>query len=59
MKVTGTQRQRSEAELLDHATDNLLRALKRDMLKTEGRVDCQLLRKKGHSKRLLTKLAEV
>ena len=59
MKVTGTQRQNSEAELFDHATDNLLRALKRDMLTTKGRVDCQLLRKKGHSKRLLTKLTEM
>ena len=39
MKATSKRREKSEAELLDHATGNLLRALKRDMLKKEGRVD--------------------
>jgi len=47
---------KSEAELLDHASKNLLRALKRDMLKKEGRIDYDKLRKDGYSERLLAKL---
>jgi hypothetical protein len=58
VKATTKRRQKSEAELLDHATNNLLQALKRDMLKKEGRVDRQKLRKDGYSERLLTKLEE-
>ena len=58
MKATSKRREKSEAELLDHATGNLLRALKRDMLKKDGRVDRQKLRKEGYSERLLTKLEE-
>ena len=45
MKATIKRRLKSEAELLDHATNNLLRALKRDMLKKGGRVDREKLRK--------------
>lgn len=56
MKVTSKRRSKSEAELLDHATNNLLRALKRDMLKKEGRVDRSKLRKDGYSDRLLDRL---
>jgi len=58
VKATSKRREKSEAELLDHATGNLLRALKRDMLKKDGRVDRQKLRKEGYSERLLTKLEE-
>lgn len=58
MKATSKRRGKSEAELLDHATGNLLRALKQDMLKKDGRVDRQKLRKEGYSERLLTKLDE-
>ena len=47
MKATARRRQKSEAELLDHATNNLLRALKRDMLKKDRRVDRDKLRKDG------------
>ena len=47
---------KSEAELLDHATNNLLRALKRDMLKKDGRVNREKLRKDGYCDRLLDKL---
>ena len=58
MKVTTKRRARSEAELLDHATNNLLRALKSDMLKKEGRVDRDKLRKDGYSDRLLDRLEQ-
>jgi hypothetical protein len=58
VKATSKRREKSEAELLDHATGNLLRALKKDMVKKDGRVDRQKLRKEGYSERLLTKLEE-
>jgi len=53
---TAKRSAKSEAELLDHASKNLLRALKRDMLKKEGRIDYDKLRKDGYSERLLAKL---
>jgi len=56
VKATTKRRAKSEAELLDHASKNLLRALKRDMLKKEGRIDYEKLRKDGYSERLLAKL---
>ena len=56
VKATIKRRPKSEGELLDHATHNLLRALKRDMLKTDGRVDREKLRKDGYSDRLLDRL---
>ncbi len=58
MKATMKRRAKSGAELLDHATTNLLRALKRDMLKKDGRVDREKLRKDGYSDRLLAKLEQ-
>ena len=58
MKATAKRRAKSEAELLDHATDNLLRALKRDMLKKDGHIDYDKLRKEGYSERLLAKLEQ-
>ena len=57
MKVAAKS-QKSEAELLDHATNNLLRGLKRDMQKKDGRVNHDKLRKDGYSERLLTKLEQ-
>jgi hypothetical protein len=59
VKATVKRRPKSEAELLDHAANNLARALKRDMLKKNGRIDYDKLRKEGYSKRLLAKLEEV
>ena len=59
MKSTVKRRAKSEAELLDYATNNLARALKRDMLKKHGRIDYDKLRKEGYSERLLAKLEEV
>jgi len=58
VKATTKRRVKSEAEVLDHATNNLLQALKRDMVKKEGRVDSDKLRKDGFSDRLLAKLEQ-
>ena len=58
MKATTKRRAKSETEVLDHATVNLLRALKHDMLKKDGRVDREKLRKDGYSDRLLAKLEQ-
>jgi len=58
VKATTKRRAKSEAELLDHATNNLLRGLKRDMQKKDGRVDYDKLRKDGYSDRLLTRLEQ-
>jgi len=58
VKATIKRRPKSEVELLDHATNNLLRALKRDMVKTDGRVDREKLRKDGYSERLLDRLEQ-
>ena len=58
MKTTAKRRAKSEAELLDHATSNLMGTLKRDMLKKNGRIDYEKLRKEGYSQRLLAKLEQ-
>jgi hypothetical protein len=57
VKATMKRQAKTEAELLDHATNNLLRALKRNMRKKDGRVDCDKLRRDGYNDRLLTRLA--
>ena len=57
MKGRSKRRAKSEAEVLDYATNNLLRALKGDMLKREGRIDRSKLRKDGYCDRLLDRLA--
>jgi hypothetical protein len=58
VKTTAKRRVKTEAELLDHASKNLLRALKEEMLKKEGRIDYDKLRKDGYSDRLLAKLEQ-
>ena len=58
MKATAKRAAKSEVELLDHAANNLLRALKRDMLKKDGRIDYDRFRKEGYSERLLAKLEQ-
>lgn len=57
VKATTKRQTKTEAELLDHATNNLLRAVKQKILKKEGRVDYDKLRRDGYSDRLLTRLA--
>ena len=58
VKATTKRRPKSEPELLDHAANNLLRALKRDMLAADGRIDREKLRKEGYSDRLLDRLEQ-
>ena len=55
MKTATKRRQKSEGHVLDHATKKLARALKEEMLKKDGRVDYERLRKEGYSERLLEK----
>ena len=56
VKVAAAKKQNSEADLLDHATNNLLQALKKEMLQKEGRVNSDKLRKDGYSERVIAKL---
>ena len=56
MKTANMRRRKTEAEVLDHATNKLLAALKKDMRKKEGRIDYDKLRKEGYSERLLNRL---
>ena len=44
---------KTEADVLDRATDNLLAALKKDMIEKDGAVDQEKLRKEGYSPRLV------
>jgi hypothetical protein len=56
VKAKTKRHAKSESELLDHGTNNLLRAVKREMLTKQGRVDYAKLRKEGYSDRLLAKI---
>ena len=56
VKVAATKARKTEAELLDHANNNLMRALKQDMGKKDGGVNYDKLRKDGYSERILAKL---
>ena len=56
MKVDAARKTKSEAELLDQATGQMLRAIKQKMLKKQGRVDYSKLRKEGYSERFLARL---
>ncbi len=47
MKTARKSRRKSGADVADHATKNLLAALKQDMLAKEGRVNHDKLRKEG------------
>ena len=58
MKVVAAKSEKNEAQLLDQATGNLLRAVKQKMLKKQSRVDYGKLRKDGYSGRFLAKLEE-
>ena len=58
VKTMAKRQTKTEADLLDHATSNLLRALKQDMQKNEGRVDSDKLRKDGYSDRLIARLEQ-
>ncbi len=43
---------------MDHATNNLLRAVKQRIQKREGRVDYDKLRKEGYSERFIAKVEQ-
>ncbi|MEJ0090359.1 MAG: hypothetical protein WDM80_11530 [Limisphaerales bacterium] len=58
VKVAAVKSQKSEAGLLDQATNNLLHAVKQKMTKKSGCVDYSKLRKDGYSERFLSKLEE-
>ena len=58
VRVAAAKNGKSEAKLLDQATGNLLRAVKQKMLKKQGSVDYDKLRKDGYSDRFLAKLEE-
>ena len=58
MKTQKKAVRKTEAELLEHATKNLLTALKKEMIEKDGAVDYEKLRKDGYSPRLLSKLEE-
>jgi len=58
VKATTKSQEKSEAALLDNATNNLGRTLKRDMLKKYGRIDRSKLRKDGYSDVLLNRPAQ-
>jgi hypothetical protein len=45
VKVEAAKKEKSEAELLDQSTRQLLKAIKQKMLKKQGRVDYSKLRK--------------
>jgi hypothetical protein len=58
VKVAAAKSEKSEAQLLDQATGNLLRVVKQKMLKKQRSVDYGKLRKDGYSDRFLAKLEE-
>ena len=58
MKVAAQKSRKSDGELMDHATNNLMRAVKQRMLKREGQVDDSKLRKEGYSDRFLAKFEQ-
>ena len=56
VKVKAVKAAKSDGQLLDQATNSLLKAVKQKMLKKQGRVDYAKLRKDGYSDRFLAKL---
>ena len=58
MKVAAKKTLKSDAALMDHATNNLMRAVKQRMVKREGQVDYSKLRKEGYSDRFLAKFEQ-
>lgn len=58
MKVAAAKRQKTEVELMDQATNNLLRAVKQRIQKREGHVDYDKLRKEGYSERFIAKVEQ-
>ena len=58
VKVDAERKEKSEADLLDQATGQLLRSVKQKMRRKQGRVDYVKLRKEGYSERFLGRLED-
>jgi hypothetical protein len=58
VKVDATRKAKSEADLLDQATAQLLRSIKQKISKKQSRVDYAKLRKEGYSERFLARLED-
>ena len=58
MKNAAGKKAKGEAELLDQATNQLLKAVKQKMSKKHGGIDYGKLRKDGYSERFLGRLEE-
>ncbi len=58
VKVDAARKEKSEADLLDQATGQLLKAVKQKMRRKQGRVDYAKLRKEGYSERFLARLED-
>lgn len=58
MKTAAGKPEKTEGELLDQATSNLLRAIKAKAKAAGGEVDSVDLRKAGYSERFIAKVEE-
>jgi hypothetical protein len=58
MPATPKRKTNSDEKVVEHATNNLLKALKEDMVRKEGRVNSEKLRKDGYSDRLIARLED-
>jgi hypothetical protein len=58
MPATPKRKTKSDEKVVEHATNNLLKALKEDMVRKEGRVNSEKLRKDGYSDRLIARLED-
>ena len=58
MSATPKREAKAGKDVVDRATNNLLKALKKDMVRKEGRINSDKLRKDGYSGRLITRLEE-
>lgn len=58
MPATPKHKEKAPADVVDRATNNLLKALKKDMARKEGGVDSGKLRKAGYSERLIARLED-
>jgi hypothetical protein len=56
MKLASAKKSKSDAALLDRATDQLLRVVKARVLKKDGRADHAKLRREGYNDRFLPRL---
>ncbi len=58
MPATPKRKTKSDEKVVENATNNLLKALKKDMVRKEGKVDSEKLRKDGYSDRLIARLED-